>query len=62
MKVWRLIARSRITIGWIGQTLTRDDSMEKTEETDAVPASNRDEATFYTNIESAKPKGCLSTK
>ena len=43
----------RIT-GWIGQTLTRDDGAEATEDVDAVPAANIDEATFYTNIESAE--------
>ena len=43
----------RIT-GWIGKTLTRDDGIEETDEIDAVPALNRDEATFYTNIESAE--------
>ena len=43
----------RIT-GWIGQTLTRDDGVEATEDVDAVPAVNIDEATFYTNIESAE--------
>ena len=43
----------RIT-GWIGQTLTRDDSVEATEGIDAVPASDMVEATFYTNIESAE--------
>ena len=43
----------RIT-GWIGQTLTRDDSVVATEDIDAVPATNMEEATFYTNIESAE--------
>ena len=43
----------RIT-GWIDQTLTRDDSVEETDLIDAVPASNREDATFYTNIESAE--------
>ena len=40
--------------GWIGQTLTRDDGAEATEDVDAIPAANIDEATFYTNIESAE--------
>ena len=50
----------RIT-GWIGQTLTRDDSVVATEDIDAVPATNMDEATFYTNIESAE-SGLLKYK
>ena len=39
--------------GWMGKTLTRDDSAEATMELDAVPATEMDEATVYTNIDPA---------
>ena len=40
-----------------GQTLKRDNSVAADTEadTDAVPADEMDEATFYTNIDPAKP-------
>ena len=43
--------------GWMGQTLKRDDSeaADTEADTDAVPAEEMDEATFYTNIDPAKP-------
>ena len=49
--------------GWMGQTLKRDDSeaADTDADTDAVPADEMDEATFYTNIDPAKP-GKLCTR
>ena len=43
--------------GWMGQTLKRDNSeaADTEADTDAVPADEMDEATFYTNIDPAKP-------
>ena len=43
--------------GWMGQTLKRDNSKaaDTEEDIDAVPADEMDEATFYTNIDPAKP-------
>ena len=43
--------------GWMGQTLKRDNSKAADTEADidAVPADEMDEATFYTNIDPAKP-------
>ena len=43
--------------GWMSQTLKRDDSeaADTDADTDAVPADEMDEATFYTNIDPAKP-------
>ena len=42
--------------GWMGQTLKRDNSeaADAEADTDAVPANEMDEATFYTNIDPAK--------
>ena len=40
--------------GWMGQTLKRDDGMAATEDDKAVPETEMDEATVYTNIELAK--------
>ena len=40
--------------GWMGLTLKRNDAMAATDTDDAVSATMMDEATFYTNIESAK--------
>ena len=41
---------------WMGQTLKRDNSEAADTEADidAVPADEKDEATFYTNIDPAK--------
>ena len=39
---------------WMGQTLKRDDGMEATMEDDAIMAMVNQEATVYTNIESAE--------
>ena len=40
--------------GWMGQTLKRDDGKAATEDEKAVPVTEMDEATVYTNIDSAK--------
>ena len=40
--------------GWMGQTLTRDDSAVATMNVEAIPATGMDEATIYTNIDPAE--------
>ena len=40
--------------GWMGQTLTRDNRIKATEDTEAVMATDIEKATVYTNIDAAK--------